>query len=49
LVDKLQQFCRTEGAAATITVQPFRGNISVLMGSGVAVLPGREGELLMRM
>ena len=37
-----------EGAGATITVRPLRGNISVLMGSGgnIAVLPGRDGKLL---
>jgi glyoxylase-like metal-dependent hydrolase (beta-lactamase superfamily II) len=37
-----------EGAAATITVQTLRGNVSVLMGSGgnIAVLPGRDGKLL---
>lgn len=31
-----------------ITVQPLRGNLSVLMGSGgnIAVLPGRDGKLL---
>jgi glyoxylase-like metal-dependent hydrolase (beta-lactamase superfamily II) len=37
-------------AAATgpITVQPLRGNISVIMGSGgnIAVLPGPDGKLL---
>jgi glyoxylase-like metal-dependent hydrolase (beta-lactamase superfamily II) len=35
-------------AAAKITVQPLRGNISVLMGAGgnIAVLPGRDGKLL---
>jgi glyoxylase-like metal-dependent hydrolase (beta-lactamase superfamily II) len=39
-----------KNAAATneITIQPLRGNISVLMGSGgnVAVLPGPDGKLL---
>ena len=35
-------------AAATISVQQLRGNVSVLMGAGgnIAVLPGRDGKLL---
>ena len=45
LVDAARQ---EQGTGATITVQPLRGNISVLMGSGgnIAVLPGRDGKLL---
>jgi glyoxylase-like metal-dependent hydrolase (beta-lactamase superfamily II) len=38
----------TEAAKADITVQPLRGNISVLMGSGgnITVLTGPDGKLL---
>jgi glyoxylase-like metal-dependent hydrolase (beta-lactamase superfamily II) len=44
----LVQTARQTAAAATITVQKLRGNISVLMGAGgnIAVLPGRDGKLL---
>ena len=44
LVDK----ARKSGETAAITVQPLRGNISVLLGSGgnIAVLIGRDGKLL---
>src|SRR6201993_2690072 len=44
----LVQTARKTAAAATITVQKLRGNISVLMGAGgnIAVLPGRDGKLL---
>lgn len=44
----LVQTARKTAAAATITVQKVRGNISVLMGAGgnIAVLPGRDGKLL---
>lgn len=39
---------RIDAATAKITTQKLRGNISVLIGSGgnIAVLPGREGKLL---
>ncbi|MBC8135270.1 MAG: MBL fold metallo-hydrolase, partial [Fibrella sp.] len=39
---------RREAAAARIAVQPLRGNVSVLEGSGgnVAVLSGNDGKLL---
>jgi glyoxylase-like metal-dependent hydrolase (beta-lactamase superfamily II) len=39
---------RAAGASAKITVVPARRNISVLMGSGgnIAVLPGKDGKLL---
>lgn len=39
---------RAAAATAKITTQTLRNNISVLMGSGgnIAVLPGREGKLL---
>jgi len=44
----LVQTARKTAAAATVTVQKLRGNISVLMGAGgnIAVLPGRDGKLL---
>ena len=44
----LVQQIRREAATAKITLQPLRGNISVLFGSGgnIAVLPGRDGKLL---
>ena len=44
----LVQMIRKEAENAEITVQPLRGNISVLMGSGgnIAVLPGPDGKLL---
>jgi glyoxylase-like metal-dependent hydrolase (beta-lactamase superfamily II) len=46
--DGLVQPARKTAAAATVTVQRLRGNISVLMGAGgnIAVLPGRDGKLL---
>src|SRR6516225_7001361 len=46
--DGLVQTARKTAAAATVTVQKLRGNISVLMGAGgnIAVLPGRDGKLL---
>ena len=39
---------RKGAAREKITVQPLRGNISVLMGSGgnIAVLNGRDGKVL---
>jgi len=39
---------RADAADAKITTQKLRGDISVLLGSGgnIAVLPGREGKLL---
>ena len=39
---------RKAAGAATITVQPLRGNISVLLGAGgnIAVLTGPDGKLL---
>ena len=39
---------RKEAATAKIVVKPIRNNISVLMGSGgnIAVLPGKDGKLL---
>lgn len=39
---------RAGGATAKITVVPCRRNVSVLMGSGgnIAVLPGKDGKLL---
>jgi glyoxylase-like metal-dependent hydrolase (beta-lactamase superfamily II) len=44
----LVQQIRREAASAKITLQPLRGNISVLFGSGgnIAVLPGRDGKFL---
>jgi len=44
----LVQEIRAAAATAKITVQPLRGNISVLIGSGgnIAVLRGRDGKLL---
>ncbi len=44
----LVQKARKDAAAATITVQPLRGDVSVLLGAGgnIAVLPGRDGKLL---
>jgi glyoxylase-like metal-dependent hydrolase (beta-lactamase superfamily II) len=44
----LVEQARKGAAAATITVQKLRGNVSVLMGAGgnIAVLPGRDGKLL---
>src|ERR1700739_3939889 len=46
--DGLVQTARKTAAAATITLQKLRGNVSVLMGAGgnIAVLPGRDGKLL---
>src|SRR5882757_9983940 len=46
--DGLVQTARKTAAAATITVQKLRGNVSVLMGAGgnIAVLPGHDGKLL---
>ncbi|HEX2714969.1 MAG TPA: MBL fold metallo-hydrolase [Candidatus Acidoferrales bacterium] len=46
--DGLVQTARRTAAAATITVQKLRGNVSVLLGAGgnIAVLPGRDGKLL---
>jgi glyoxylase-like metal-dependent hydrolase (beta-lactamase superfamily II) len=46
--DGLVQTARKTAAAATITVQKLRRNVSVLMGAGgnIAVLPGRDGKLL---
>jgi glyoxylase-like metal-dependent hydrolase (beta-lactamase superfamily II) len=46
--DGLVQTARRTAAAATITVQKLRGNVSVLMGAGgnIAVLLGRDGKLL---
>lgn len=39
---------RASGATAKIAVQPARRNVSVLIGSGgnIAVLPGKDGKLL---
>lgn len=46
--DGIVGLMKREAASGSITTQPLRGNISVLMGSGgnVAVLPGRDGKLL---
>jgi len=46
--DHLVTMIREGAATARIEVQPLRGNVSVLMGSGgnIAVLPGRDGKLL---
>src|SRR5215467_15609988 len=46
--DGLVQTARKSAAAATVTAQKLRGNVSVLMGAGgnIAVLPGRDGKLL---
>ena len=40
--DGLVQTARKTAAAATITIEKLRGNVSVLMGAGgnIAVLPG---------
>jgi len=44
----LVEKARKDAANATITVKRLRSNVSVLMGAGgnIAVLPGREGKLL---
>src|SRR5499427_9285130 len=44
----LVQTARKTAAEATVTVQKLRGNFSVLAGAGgnIAVLPGRDGKLL---
>jgi glyoxylase-like metal-dependent hydrolase (beta-lactamase superfamily II) len=44
----LVQTARKTAATSTITVQKLRANVSVLMGAGgnIAVLPGRDGKLL---
>jgi len=44
----LVEKARTGAASATITVDRLRGNISILLGAGgnIAVLPGRDGKLL---
>jgi len=44
----LVQTARSTAATSTITVQKLRANVSVLMGAGgnIAVLPGRDGKLL---
>jgi len=46
--DGLVQTARRTAAAATISVQKLRGNVSVLIGAGgnIAVLSGRDGKLL---
>jgi glyoxylase-like metal-dependent hydrolase (beta-lactamase superfamily II) len=46
--DNLVQQIRAAAATADITVQPLRGNISAMLGSGgnIAVLPGLDGKLL---
>ena len=46
--DGLVQTARRAAAAATISVQKLRGNVSVLIGAGgnIAVLSGRDGKLL---
>jgi glyoxylase-like metal-dependent hydrolase (beta-lactamase superfamily II) len=47
-LDDLVSQMRAEAATANIVVQPLRGNVSVLTGSGgnIAVLPGPDGKLL---
>jgi glyoxylase-like metal-dependent hydrolase (beta-lactamase superfamily II) len=42
------QALRNDAAKATIAVQPLRGGISALIGSGgnIAVLPGPDGKVL---
>jgi len=47
-VSGLVEKARNGAANATITVQRLRGNVNVLMGAGgnIAVLPGRDGKLL---
>src|SRR5215467_8580381 len=44
----LVEKARKDAANATITVKRLRGNVNVLMGAGgnIAVLPGRDGKLL---
>src|SRR4030095_6127667 len=46
--DGLVQTARKTAAASTVTVQKLRGDVSALMGAGgnIAVLPGRDGKLL---
>src|SRR5437762_9971069 len=46
--DGLVQTARKTAASVTVSVQKLRGNVSVLMGAGenIAVLPGRDGKLL---
>ncbi len=46
--ESLVEVVRTAAFAGSITVQKLRGGISVLMGAGgnIAVLPGRDGKLL---
>jgi len=47
-VSGLVEKARNGAASATITVERLRGNVNVLMGAGgnIAVLPGRDGKLL---
>ena len=42
------QTARRTAAASTLTIQKLRRNVSVLMGAGgnIAVLPGRDGKVL---
>ena len=47
-ISGLVQQARKDAASAAITIQKLRGNVSVLLGGGgnIAVLPGRDGKLL---
>jgi glyoxylase-like metal-dependent hydrolase (beta-lactamase superfamily II) len=47
--ESLVAAARTAGQTANITVQPLRGNVSALIGSGgnIAVLPGKDGKLIL--
>src|SRR5215472_19360426 len=46
--DGLVQTARRTAATDKITIQKLRGNVSILLGGGgnIAVLPGRDGKLL---
>ncbi|MBV8050782.1 MAG: MBL fold metallo-hydrolase [Acidobacteriaceae bacterium] len=47
-ISGLVEQARREAANATVTVQTLRGNVNVLTGAGgnIAVLPGRDGKLI---
>jgi glyoxylase-like metal-dependent hydrolase (beta-lactamase superfamily II) len=48
LEDNLVRNARREAATAKLTVEPLRGNVSVITGAGgnIAVLTGRDGKLM---
>ena len=47
-ISGLVEQARREAANATVTVQTLRGNVNILTGAGgnIAVLPGRDGKLI---